>query len=405
MGNIHLVTGYAGKEHVTAADMGAFNVAVLGGGQYVLGKGNQFAASVITNNQVRVLDGDILMQGRHIRLNEDTYVDLTIENGSQGYFRNDLIVARYTKDAVTGVEDVNLVVIKGTPVTSNPKDPACTSGDIVAEHAILNDMPLWRVPLDGLNIQELVPLFTTLERTLDDLSDHTHTKAEITDFPSKMTPTAHAASHSADGSDPVTPTAIGAVKKSGDTMTGHLTLSVSNYTQMMLDNTGAGSRVKIQNGGHYVSIGMQDASTDSNQRQLMIRDKTNKDSINEAIQLSDVIGGVTKYYNLWGQHNKPDVAQIEVGSYMGSGTKGESNPNKLTFGFSPKLVLIWGYADITADLAMFHRDDDTWSMVASSGSSGTRACSVSGNALSWYSNSATLQLNESGVTYNYAAFG
>ena len=163
MGNMHLVTGYAGKEHITAADHGALHSAVFGTGQYVLSKGNQLSASVITNNQIRIADGDIMMQGRHIRLNEGTNVDLTIENGTQGKKRNDLIVARYTKDSATGVEDCNLVVIKGEAVESNPADPAYTSGDIIEDHAILNDMPLYRVPLDGLNVGNLVPLFTVYE--------------------------------------------------------------------------------------------------------------------------------------------------------------------------------------------------------------------------------------------------
>ena len=117
-------------------------------------------------------------------------------------------------------------------------------------------------------------------------------------------PITHASRHESGGADPITPGAIGAVKKTGDTMTGHLTLSVPNYTQIMLDNTGAGSRVKIQNGGHYAYIGMQDASADSNQRQIIVRDKTNKDGIKEALQLADIVNGSTAYYNVLHTGNK-----------------------------------------------------------------------------------------------------
>lgn len=182
MGNMHLVTGYAGKEHITAADHGALHSAVFGTGQYVLSKGNQLSASVITNNQIRIADGDIMMQGRHIRLNEGTNVDLTIENGAQGKKRNDLIVARYTKDSATGVEDCNLVVIKGEAVESNPADPAYTSCDIIEDHAILNDMPLYRVPLNGITVGDLVPLFTVLDKNMQDIGDtnHTHSASAIT---------------------------------------------------------------------------------------------------------------------------------------------------------------------------------------------------------------------------------
>ena len=151
MGNLHLVTSYAGKEHITAADQGAFNAALIGTGQFVLDKGNGLAAQVITNNQVRILDGELMMQGRFVRLEPGTYVDLAIESGAQGYYRNDLIVARYTKDSVTGVEGCDLVVIKGTAVTGSPADPAYTANDITNGAAALNDFPLWRIPISGIN--------------------------------------------------------------------------------------------------------------------------------------------------------------------------------------------------------------------------------------------------------------
>lgn len=160
MSNLHLVTGYAGQAHVTAADDGSFNTVLFGSGQYVFDIGSKFAASVVSNNKITIADGDLLMQGRHVRLNEGTSVDLTINNGAQGKLRNDLIVARYTKDSVSGVEEVSLVVIQGTAVDSNPADPEYTSGDIINDHALLNDMPLYRVPLNGLTVGTPVALFS-----------------------------------------------------------------------------------------------------------------------------------------------------------------------------------------------------------------------------------------------------
>ena len=181
MANMHLVTGYAGQKHVKAADHGAFNTALLGSGQFVLGKGNRFSATVISNNLIRVADGDIYMQGRHIRLDEGTYVDLAIENGAQGVKRNDLIVARYSRNSATAVEEVNLVVIKGTAAASNPVDPSYTSGDIIEDHAEINDLPLYRVPIDGLNVGSLVPLFNVFEQTVPEIYDLVVANKKATD--------------------------------------------------------------------------------------------------------------------------------------------------------------------------------------------------------------------------------
>lgn len=161
MANMHLVTGYAGEAHVTAADQGSLHAALFGEESYVLNRGSKLAATVVSNNSITIADGDIMMQGRHARIEEGSTVALTIENGTQGSYRNDLIVARYTKDASSGVEAVNLVVIKGTPADSNPSDPAYTSGDIINDNVLTADMPLYRVPLNGITVQPLVPLFST----------------------------------------------------------------------------------------------------------------------------------------------------------------------------------------------------------------------------------------------------
>ncbi len=163
MGNLHLVTGYSGKAHITAEDHGSFNAAILGGGSYVLDRGNKFKYDRSSNNLIRIYDGDLLMQGRHVRLAENTFVDLTIENGAQGAQRNDLIVARYQKNTSTDVEECSLVVIKGTAAASNPKDPSYISGDIINNHAAQADFPLYRVPINGLTLGELEPMFTVIE--------------------------------------------------------------------------------------------------------------------------------------------------------------------------------------------------------------------------------------------------
>lgn len=181
MANLHLVTGYGGSDHVTAADDGSLNAAIFGEGQYVLKRGNRLAASVINSNTVRILDGDILMHGRHVRLNEGNYVDLTIENGAQGMKRIDLIVCRYTKNTSTGVENADLVVIKGTPVDSSPELPAITEGDILNNQDVQSDMPLYSVLIDGLTVNEPILLATAVETALAQIAELLLSKVSLND--------------------------------------------------------------------------------------------------------------------------------------------------------------------------------------------------------------------------------
>ena len=158
----HLITGFAGKEHITSADQGSFNAAVMGGGEFVMERGEQFRCQVVSNNKVRIYDGDALMQGRHIIIDRNTYEETTHENGTQGYKRIDLIVLTYEKNAVSSVESVKLEVIKGTPSESNPAVPEYTKGDILNSGAAKNQMPLYQIPFDGLSIGEPIKLFSTV---------------------------------------------------------------------------------------------------------------------------------------------------------------------------------------------------------------------------------------------------
>lgn len=170
MSNLHLVTGYQGHEHITAADHGSLYAGIFGEGNYVLDRGKKLAATVVSSNLVRIADGDIVLQGRHIRLNEGATVDVNIQNGTQGYKRNDLIVARYSREASTGIEKAELAVIKGTAAASDPADPEYNDGDLLNENAETVDFPLYRIPLDGITVGTPVQLFEVSEATLGDLS-------------------------------------------------------------------------------------------------------------------------------------------------------------------------------------------------------------------------------------------
>lgn len=157
---IELVTGFTGKVHISSLDVAKFNAGALGPGEYVFAgvKDDKLKATMASSNKVHISSGNAMMQGRHFWV-DAAGVDLTVQTGTQGQKRNDLVVARYAKNASTGVESVSLVVIKGTPTTGTPADPSYTRGDILNGNALTNDMPLWRIPLNGITVGTPVQLF------------------------------------------------------------------------------------------------------------------------------------------------------------------------------------------------------------------------------------------------------
>ena len=98
-------------------------------------------------------------------------------------------------------------------------------------------------------------------------------------------------------------------------------------------------------------------------------------------------------------------AQVYTGSYVGTGTYGESNPNKLSFPFTPK---VWGI--LTFPSAGGPQAPTTnlvpWGLTSAILHSTAIVCSYDGNTVDFYNaTSAANQCNTSGATYYYIALG
>lgn len=161
---VELITGFAGTPHIGSDDIGAFQAGLVGPGDYALTTGNQLKATMSNANTIAVQSGDAVLNGRHVHLTGTTTA--TVQSGTQGQKRNDIAVLRYSKNTTSGVETCQLVVIKGTPTTGTPADPAHNTGSIL-DGVATHDMPLYRVSLNGITVGTLVPLFNVLKPMKD----------------------------------------------------------------------------------------------------------------------------------------------------------------------------------------------------------------------------------------------
>lgn len=154
---MEIVIGYHGEEHVTAGQLGRIVAGLAGTGSYVLGTQDKLAATMKTANQIEIATGDIVINGRAATV--ETPELLTVDSGATGQKRNDLVVARYEKDDSSSVESVSLKVVKGTPVDyGDPVDPEIEDGSILDQDSPV-EVPLWRIPIDGLAPGTPVKLF------------------------------------------------------------------------------------------------------------------------------------------------------------------------------------------------------------------------------------------------------
>lgn len=170
-----LVDGFADGPHITEKQVGLANQGLYGPDDYVLSSGRKSEAQVLTNNSIRIFDAVYVIQGRRDVIAANDYTDVGIDNGAQGMNRNDIIVRRYTKDNSSEIEKTEYAVIKGTPTSGTASDPSVPTGDIRGG-ALLHNMKLYRVKLNGLNIVAVEPLFkvlldmSTINKDLSELS-------------------------------------------------------------------------------------------------------------------------------------------------------------------------------------------------------------------------------------------
>lgn len=161
-----IVTGYTGTEHIISNDDQGRNQGFIGTGAYILPVGSKFQPSVSDATHISIADGEGLLQGVHFRVEPGTSDTVAIDSGTSGQNRIDLICARYTKNASTGVEDISWAVIKGTASSGTPTMPSYTYDDILGG-ALLCDFPIIKVTLTGVAVSASV--FTG--NYLDSLSD------------------------------------------------------------------------------------------------------------------------------------------------------------------------------------------------------------------------------------------
>ena len=144
-----IVDGMTGTKHISSDDLAALNTATVGKADCVLKYGDDFALTMASANSATLGTGVGMVGGR--RFWNQAPTSLTIQSGTQGMKRNDLIVARYSRTSA-GIESIEPVVIKGAPSSGEPADPEVTA----------NDLKLWRVTLDGINVSSTTALFETV---------------------------------------------------------------------------------------------------------------------------------------------------------------------------------------------------------------------------------------------------
>ena len=184
-----IVTGKTGTPHVTSRQFRGMMEGIIGQDSYIITHGENLEPELVTNNKLKIKSGMMCHHGNISTVEIGTYDEVTIQNGTQGMKRIDLIVNRYSKVGGTGIEENNWVVIQGTPAAEDPVAPAYTEGNL-QEGDLVDDCPVFEAHLDGINVTEIKKLLIVSPSINPDLAEIVYDRSampiadfyDVTDF-------------------------------------------------------------------------------------------------------------------------------------------------------------------------------------------------------------------------------
>lgn len=164
---IELVDGKAGTAHISSEDKAIIHQAKFGASDMVFEWGDAMSCTMQSANTAVIGTGCASIQGLDWHITNPETV--TIQSGSSGKNRNDVICAHYHRETSTGVEKVELVAFKGVPSDGAAVDPTIPSAKILNGAADAY-MSLWRIPLTGITAGTPVRLFNKRSALCDSVT-------------------------------------------------------------------------------------------------------------------------------------------------------------------------------------------------------------------------------------------
>ena len=157
-----IISGKTGSPHVTSQQFRQIFEGIIGDESCILPCGENLTPELQTNNSLKIRSGLMYHHGNLSTVELGTYDEVTIQNGTQGMKRIDLVVNRYTREEESGTEENEWVVIQGTPHASSPTVPDYTEGNL-QDGDLVDDCPYLEVHLDGINVTEVKQLLSVAD--------------------------------------------------------------------------------------------------------------------------------------------------------------------------------------------------------------------------------------------------
>jgi hypothetical protein len=160
---ITLYTATGDDPHIAAGDDAAIYRGIFGSTSGITEADNLLACAKVNDTTVSIDTGVFSNQGFMLRV--DASINLTVDVGTGGFYRKDLVCAEYTIGGGAVSDTHELVVVKGTPNADEGSavDPTLQQDSLITGTATdVRQEALYRLTLSG----------TTLSATITQVADY-----------------------------------------------------------------------------------------------------------------------------------------------------------------------------------------------------------------------------------------
>ena len=152
---INIYTPDTAVPHIYAEDDAQIYRSLIGSSGITLAD-NQLACVIVNDNTIRLSSGLYSMQGYMLAVQSGTTQDLTVDSGSAGAYRHDLVIADFIRGGGNDADQYEFKILKGANASSAAAavDPALTQDDLTQGGSHRHEA-VYRVIISGTEISSV----------------------------------------------------------------------------------------------------------------------------------------------------------------------------------------------------------------------------------------------------------
>ena len=159
--------------HITADD-DAFIYASLAGVQSgILG---DLTCVKVDNNTVRLSGGGVMNRGHILRIPADEVLDLSVDSGTAGYKRYDVVAAEFVKGGGEVADSFEIKIVKGESSSTIPQAPTMVTSDLI-DSGDINQIALFKLQINGTTMSVAQRMIDTIQdANAEQLTNYAYTR-------------------------------------------------------------------------------------------------------------------------------------------------------------------------------------------------------------------------------------